>query len=48
MTTGKQLEELRKAVAPYDTLGDDYMKLRRHSRVPSRTKSIEELPIAIG
>ena len=44
-TAGK---ELRNAVAPYDTLGDDYMKLKRDSRVPSRSKSIEELPIAIG
>ena len=49
MTTGKTAgKELRNAVAPYDTLGDDYMKLKRDSRVPSRSRSIEELPIAIG
>ena len=39
---------LRQAVTPFDTVGADYRKPARDARIPSRTKSIEELPIALG
>lgn len=39
---------LRAAVAPYDTVGPDYRKPAADARRPSRTKSIEELPVALG
>ena len=39
---------LREAVRPFDLVGDDYRKPGLDSRRPSRTASIEELPIAIG
>ncbi|TFD54249.1 ADP-ribosylglycohydrolase family protein [Cryobacterium sp. Hh11] len=39
---------LRRAVTPYDTVGADYRKPARDARIPNRTKSIEELPIALG
>jgi ADP-ribosylglycohydrolase len=39
---------LRAAVAPFDTVGDDYRNPHLDARRPSRTKSIEELPIALG
>ncbi len=39
---------LRAAVAPYDTVGPDYRVPELDARRPSRTKSIEELPIALG
>jgi len=39
---------LRQAVIPYDTVGMDYRKPARDARIPNRTKSIEELPIALG
>lgn len=39
---------LRKAVAPYDTVGDDYRKPSPDARRPSRTRAIEELPVALG
>ncbi len=42
------LGPLREAVAPYDTVGPDYRSPDPDARRPSRTKSIEELPIALG
>ncbi|MFG1912466.1 ADP-ribosylglycohydrolase family protein [Kribbella sp. NPDC048928] len=39
---------LRKAIEPYDTVGPNYRELSMDARRPSRTKAIEELPIALG
>ena len=39
---------LRDAVVPFDTVGPQYRQPARDARIPSRTKSIEELPIALG
>lgn len=39
---------LRAAIAPYDTVGDDYRQPALDARRPSRTKAIEELPVALG
>jgi ADP-ribosylglycohydrolase len=39
---------LREAVAPYDTVGPDYRAPSLDARRPSRTKAIEELPVALG
>jgi ADP-ribosylglycohydrolase len=39
---------LRAAVRPYDTVGEDYRAPHLDARRPSRTKSIEELPVALG
>jgi ADP-ribosylglycohydrolase len=39
---------LRRAVEPYDTVGPDYRAPALDARRPSRTRSIEELPIALG
>lgn len=39
---------VRTAVAPYDTVGDTYRQMAMDARLPSRTKSIEELPAALG
>lgn len=39
---------VRDAVAPYDTVGPEYRKPAMDARLPSRTKSIEELPAALG
>jgi ADP-ribosylglycohydrolase len=39
---------LRAAVQPYDTVGPNYRQPARDARIPSRTKSIEELPVALG
>lgn len=39
---------LRAAVRPYDTVGDDYRRPDLDARRPSRTRSIEELPVALG
>ena len=41
-------DRLRAAVAPFDTVGDRYREPSMDARRPSRTKSIEELPIALG
>ncbi len=41
-------QTLRSAVRPYDTVGDDYRAPDLDARRPSRTKSIEELPVALG
>ncbi|MEU6355347.1 ADP-ribosylglycohydrolase family protein [Streptomyces sp. NPDC047072] len=42
------LRPLRAAVAPYDTVGDDYRAPSLGARRPSRLHTIEELPIALG
>lgn len=39
---------LRAAIRPYDTVGDAYREPLMDARIPSRTKSIEELPVALG
>lgn len=39
---------VRTAVAPFDTVGDQYRAPAMDARLPSRTKSIEELPVALG
>ncbi|WOX08991.1 ADP-ribosylglycohydrolase family protein [Streptomyces sp. N50] len=42
------LVPLREAIAPYDTVGPDYRAPSLDARRPSRTKAIEELPVALG
>ncbi|MEU6248849.1 ADP-ribosylglycohydrolase family protein [Glycomyces sp. NPDC047010] len=42
------LAELRRAVEPFDTVGPNYRAPAMDARIPSRTKAIEELPIALG
>lgn len=42
------LAALRAAVEPFDTVGPNYRAPARDARIPSRTKAIEELPIALG
>jgi ADP-ribosylglycohydrolase len=42
------LAELRSAVEPFDTVGPEYRKPAMDARMPNRTKSIEELPVALG
>ena len=42
------LTALRDAVRPFDTVGEDYRNPDPDARRPSRTKSIEELPVALG
>ncbi|WP_342024904.1 ADP-ribosylglycohydrolase family protein [Arthrobacter citreus] len=39
---------VRAAVAPFDTVGEQYRAPAMDARLPSRTKSIEELPAALG
>jgi hypothetical protein len=39
---------LRAAVTPYDSVGPEYRAPGPDARRPSRTKSVEELPIALG
>lgn len=39
---------LRKAIRPFDTVGEQYRQPSMDGRRPSRTKSIEELPVALG
>ena len=39
---------LRDAIRPFDTVGEAYREPDMDARKPSRTKSIEELPIALG
>ncbi|MDQ3526694.1 MAG: ADP-ribosylglycohydrolase family protein [Actinomycetota bacterium] len=39
---------LRKAVEPFDTVGPIYRQPAMDARRPSRTKAIEELPVALG
>jgi ADP-ribosylglycohydrolase len=40
--------DLRAAISPFDTVGPTYREPLLDARIPSRTKSIEELPVAIG
>ena len=47
-TWADALPALRSAVRPYDTVGDDYRQPELDARRPSRTRSIEELPVALG
>jgi ADP-ribosylglycohydrolase len=42
------LPAIRAAVEPFDTVGPNYRAPARDARIPSRTKSIEELPVALG
>ncbi|MEQ3553347.1 ADP-ribosylglycohydrolase family protein [Pseudonocardia nematodicida] len=42
------IRRVRRAVAPYDSVGPEYRNMSMDARRPSRTKSIEELPVAIG
>lgn len=39
---------LREAIRPFDTVGEKYRDPDMGAKMPSRTKSIEELPIALG
>ena len=41
-------QRLRAAIAPFDTVGPEYRQPGLDARRPSRTKSIEELPVALG
>ncbi|CAL8977900.1 hypothetical protein CELL_02690 [Cellulomonas sp. T2.31MG-18] len=41
-------QRVRAAVAPFDTVGEDYRAPTMDARRPSRTKSIEELPVALA
>ena len=42
------IPQLRAAIAPFDTVGPDYRAPGMDARRPSRTKAIEELPVALG
>jgi len=42
------LAELRRAFAPYDSVGEHYATPALNARIPSRLHAIEELPIALG
>jgi ADP-ribosylglycohydrolase len=42
------LVPMREAVSPYDTVGPDYRSPSLDARRPSRTRAIEELPVALG
>ncbi|MEV4619190.1 ADP-ribosylglycohydrolase family protein [Asanoa sp. NPDC049573] len=42
------LGRLRAAMAPFDTVGDDYRNPGLGARRPSRLHAIEELPVALG
>jgi ADP-ribosylglycohydrolase len=42
------IDDLRRAVSPFDTVGPNYREPLLDARIPSRTKSIEELPVALG
>jgi ADP-ribosylglycohydrolase len=39
---------IRSAVTPFDSVGPDYRRPGLDARRPSRTRSIEELPVALG
>lgn len=39
---------LRDAIRPFDTVGEKYREPNMDARIPSRTKAIEELPVALG
>jgi ADP-ribosylglycohydrolase len=40
--------KIREVVAPFDSVGPEYRQMSMDARRPSRTKSIEELPAALG
>jgi ADP-ribosylglycohydrolase len=42
------IDDLRDAVAPFDTVGPRYREPALDARRASRTKAIEELPVALG
>ncbi|NNG34218.1 ADP-ribosylglycohydrolase family protein [Nakamurella aerolata] len=42
------ISPLREAIRPFDTVGEQYRTPAQDSRRPSRLKSIEELPVALG
>src|SRR6185503_3874561 len=42
------LAELRRAFAPFDSVGEHYAAPELNARIPSRLHAIEELPIAVG
>lgn len=42
------IDPLREAIRPFDTVGQLYREPAQDSRRPSRLKSIEELPVALG
>jgi ADP-ribosylglycohydrolase len=42
------LAELRRAFAPFDSVGEHYAAPELNARIPSRLHAIEELPIALG
>lgn len=44
----KALPQLRDAVRPFDSVGETYRLPDQDSRRPSRLRSIEELPVALG
>lgn len=46
--TGDYIPPLRAAMAPFDTLGEDYRSPGLGARRPSRLHAIEELPLALG
>lgn len=39
---------LREAIRPFDTVGENYREPALDARIASRTKAIEELPVALG
>jgi ADP-ribosylglycohydrolase len=42
------ISALREAIRPYDGVGDRYREPLPDARLPSRVRSIEELPVALG
>jgi ADP-ribosylglycohydrolase len=42
------LDVLREAFKPFDSVGEHYATPAKDARTPSRTRAIEELPIALG
>ncbi len=42
------LAELRRAFAPFDSVGEPYSAPAQNARIPSRLHAIEELPLALG
>jgi ADP-ribosylglycohydrolase len=46
--TNGGLAELRRAFAPFDSVGEPYAAPAQNARIPSRLHAIEELPLALG
>ncbi len=42
------IPRIREAVRPFDSVGEDYRRPAPDARRPSRTRAIEELPVALG